>query len=190
MEFCETGEYPVRPVNVVEYLRQAQPEPVQLANKELSARDHPALKQLREVSGLYWEKTKNGVEIDPSIRALVLQAEGSCFVLDQDPEYKNLTALLASIQEKLDPPKIGKGVTAGNDHGATSAPAMVQEPSSTRPSRRQESTTRLASKPNAAAKSANTKRNERDARTVTNKNRPSTNKKAAARKKGEKTQKR
>jgi hypothetical protein len=106
MEFCETGEYPIRPVNIIKYLQQAEPEPARLGKQDKAADEHPVLSELEKVSEQYWQKIKKGVNLDPGIRKLILQAEGSCFVLDQDPQHNRLTALLQRIDQMLNPPRV------------------------------------------------------------------------------------
>jgi peptidoglycan/xylan/chitin deacetylase (PgdA/CDA1 family)/flagellar hook-basal body complex protein FliE len=118
MEFCETGEYPIRPVNAVKYLHYAEPEPARLAKQDEALRDHPVLNQLNEVSELYWEKLKNGVDVDPSVRELILRAEGSCFVLDHDSDKKKMAILLSRILDLLEPPKVNKVLKASSDSAA------------------------------------------------------------------------
>lgn len=113
MEFCETGEYPIRPVNVIAYLQQAQPLPAKPKELDLQALRHPALERLARVSGQYWEQVKAGKQLDPATRELILQAEGSGLVLDQDPEYKKLLGLLDRIEALLIAPKTPTSPAAG-----------------------------------------------------------------------------
>ncbi len=106
MEFCETGEFPIRPVNIFKYLQRAKPEPAQLADPSgtvacSTVDSHPVLKQLGKISERYWQQIKKGVKLDPALQELILQAEGSCYVLDHDPQYKQLAALLGRVEEML-----------------------------------------------------------------------------------------
>lgn len=134
MEFCETGEYPIRPVNVIDYLKQAKPEPARLARQEMPASDHPALKRLQAVSRQYWEQTGSGGAVDPGIHDRILQAEESCFVFDPDPGFHSLTALLDSLSGELGTPKTGKPASANAEVGTPAPPPGVRASSSTPPS--------------------------------------------------------
>jgi peptidoglycan/xylan/chitin deacetylase (PgdA/CDA1 family) len=165
MEFCETGEYPIRPVNLVEYLKQAEPEPVRLAEQAVPKPDHPALQQLRRVSALFWEKTQQGVETDPSVRELLLQAEGSCFVLDQDPDKKRLTALLGAILDKLKPQKSGQATNGGDQVRADVSSSVVGEASSKKPLAGQASAKGSGSGSRDKAESGNERDRQGDDRT-------------------------
>jgi peptidoglycan/xylan/chitin deacetylase (PgdA/CDA1 family) len=121
MEFCETGEYPIRPANAVKYLHHAEPEPARLAKQDEAPRDHPVLNQLKQVSELYWDKLKRGVDVNPAVRELILRAEGSCFVLDKDPDYKKMATLLHSIHDLLESPAEKKILEASSDSAVKQA---------------------------------------------------------------------
>ncbi|MGD9169645.1 MAG: polysaccharide deacetylase family protein [Candidatus Thiodiazotropha sp.] len=133
MEFCETGEYPIRPSSAVKYLNYAEPEPAQLAKQDEAPHDHPVLNQLNKVSELYWDKLKKGVDVDPSVRELILRAEGSCYVLDHDSDYKKMATLLHSILDLLEPPKVNKISKASSDSAITTSKkqALVKKSAST-----------------------------------------------------------
>jgi peptidoglycan/xylan/chitin deacetylase (PgdA/CDA1 family) len=160
MEFCETGEYPIRPANAVKYLYHAEPEPAQLAKQDEALADHPVLSQLNEVSELYWDKLKNGVDVDPAVRELILQAEGSCYVLDHDSDYKKMATLLRSILDLLEPPRVDKILKASNDSAVAIPHAQADKYSSTQSSKNQASVKKLAtsskSRTNKATKKSST----------------------------------
>jgi hypothetical protein len=119
MEFCETGEYPIRPVNLAQYLQHSRPLPVKLVEQDnTTLLEHPALKQLKKVSDLYWAKVKKGDDVDSEVRERLLQVEGSCYVLDQGLDHKKLSTLLDDIHDLLEPPKPGKTVKATGDTAA------------------------------------------------------------------------
>jgi hypothetical protein len=189
MEFCETGEYPIRPVNVIDYLKQAKPEPAQLAKQDLSALDHPALKQLHIVSAMYWKKIKSGVEVDPLAHELILQAEGSCFVLDKGSDYQGLTDLLSMIDERLETPSGGEAVKAGNRDTAVTPSPATREPAFAVASRQQPSSGRSAAKPRSMTKSVSEQADQKPKATSNNEKKRGAREKVVVRKTAEKTKK-
>jgi len=123
MEFCETGEYPVRPINAMKYIQDSNPESATLTLQEKNNACHPILQRLSDLSTRYWTDYKAGVTLDPAIRELILQAEGSCYVLDHDPQLKALAALLDRIEAtlKATPSLVTKPATNSDTVGAKNA---------------------------------------------------------------------
>ncbi|MGD8910550.1 MAG: polysaccharide deacetylase family protein [Chromatiales bacterium] len=160
MEFCETGEYPIRLANAIKYLHQAVPEPARLAKQDEALRDQPVLRQLNKVSKLYWDKLKHGVDIDPAVRELILRAEGSCYVLDQDADYKKLATSLRGILDLLESPVIDRIVKANNDSAVAIPQAQADKSSSNKPSKKQASDKKMAAndKKKVSTKRAGTSR--------------------------------
>jgi hypothetical protein len=187
MEFCETGEYPIRPANAIKYLHHAAPEPARLAKQDEALRDHPVLRQLNKVSELYWDKLKHGVDVDPAVRELILRAEGSCYVLDQDADYKKLAASLRGILDLLEPPVVSRIVKASNDSAAAIPQAQADRSSSTKPSKKQASVEKLVTSPKGHIDKATKKRNTSKKKAANEKEKVSAKGAGASRKKSVKT---
>jgi peptidoglycan/xylan/chitin deacetylase (PgdA/CDA1 family) len=183
MEFCETGEYPIRPGNIVKYLYYAEPEPARLAKQAEAFRDHPVLNQLNKVSELYWDKLKKGVDIDPTVRELILRAEGSCFVLDQDPDCKKMATMLGSILDLLESSKVKQSLKASSDSVAIIPDTQADKPSSTKPSKKQSSARKIASSSKSHAVKATEKRSTSKKKTLNRKKKISTKKVSTSSKK-------
>ena len=116
MEFCETGEFPVRPVHLSDYLEaypsatdialKAQAPARQMAggaggNAELQAR-------LSQVTSRYWSVAKAGSgRSGPSrksleqARKLILQAEDSCYLLGDEADRQAMLGLLEEAEDLL-----------------------------------------------------------------------------------------
>jgi peptidoglycan/xylan/chitin deacetylase (PgdA/CDA1 family) len=187
MEFCETGEYPIRPANVVNYLHHAEPEPAQLAKQDEALRDHPVLSQLKKVSELYWNKLKNGVDVDPSVRELILRAEGSCFVLDQDSDYKKMATLLHSILDLLETPKANNDLSVSGDSAVAMPDPQADKPLSTQPPKKQASVKKLAASAKSRTNETTKKRSSSKKKALTRKESVSANKVATSSRKSVKT---
>lgn len=130
MEFCETGEYPIRPVNLVDYLQQATPEPAHAAKLDIQSLEHPVLEQLDRVCRQYWQQVNVGEPVDPAVRELILQAEGSGFIFDQDPNRQKMAALLGRIENLLAPPKASAASSTNKDYGKATVATKSQEEAS------------------------------------------------------------
>ncbi len=115
MEFCETGEFPIRPANLTRYIHSyPATHAVYLRNDialERSTWNYPAeqkaaLDQLFRVSEHYWSQVKTGGKTSPGIshealaqaRRLMLQATGSCYLLGQGKQFENMIELLEQAE--------------------------------------------------------------------------------------------
>jgi hypothetical protein len=119
MEFCETGEFPVVPVHLSEYLRRHRP--VTRAELRTAARDaiapagraeavEPAIRQrLFRTSARYWELARAAVRPGDAraalqgARELILEAEDSGLLLGDAAHRAALADLLDRADALLDP---------------------------------------------------------------------------------------
>lgn len=119
MEFCETGEFPVRPVHLSEYLRRHRP--VTRAELRASASGEvgpagqeeavePAIHQrLFRTSARYWELARTAARPGDaraalqSARELILEAEDSGLLLGDAGHRAALASLLDRADALLDP---------------------------------------------------------------------------------------
>ena len=148
MEFCETGEFPVRPVHLSDYLEayppatdidlKAQAPAGQMAggaggNEELQAR-------LSQVTSRYWSLARAGSgRPGPSrnalaqARELILQAEDSCYLLGDEAGRQAMLGLLEKAEGLLGKPpeKVQPAAEApkapGKAHPAAAAPKPPQK---------------------------------------------------------------
>ena len=155
MEFCETGEFPVQPIQLAEYLRDHRPETevdlVQEMQAEtlvasLGAEAQAARKRLFAVVARYWSVVRlSAAKSGPSratlqeARELILQAEESDFLLDASrcgemlDMLERADKLLAA--EPAQPKKAAQPEPA-HQHGKSAAPEIKKllEPPAVRPS--------------------------------------------------------
>lgn len=117
MEFCETGEFPVRPIQLAEYLRQhpsaTEVELVPEMQTEalvasLGAEAQAARKRLFEVVSRYWSVVRAAnSESGPSratlreVRELTLRAEASDFLLGDASRCEEMLDLLERADKLL-----------------------------------------------------------------------------------------
>ena len=118
MEFCETGEFPVRPVNLTHYVhnhpaRQA----VNLRHditRERSSWQYPAeqkavFERLFKLSQKYWSLVKRSGkatgggfhEMLAKFRELILQVQGSGYLLAQGKQHESMIELLQQADSLL-----------------------------------------------------------------------------------------
>jgi len=127
MEFCETGEFPVRPAHLSDYLRayppatdidlQAQALAGQIpggtgGNEELQGR-------LSQVATRYWSLARAGSGGSGPSRAdllqareLILRAEDSCYLLGGDASAQAMSGLLEMAEGLLSESPLHKAQTA------------------------------------------------------------------------------
>jgi hypothetical protein len=118
MEFCETGEFPIRPENLTQYIRRHPvKQAVSLRNDITSNRstwDYPAEQKTAfdrsfTVSERYWSlvRTSGAATLGISrealaqARKLILQAQGSCYLFGHGKQYENMTELLEQAESLL-----------------------------------------------------------------------------------------
>jgi len=119
MEFCETGEFPVRPVQLSEYLRTNRPsvevslrtdlatEALAVGHEEVTNR--AARNRLFRSSARYWALARGGTPPAaprlalPKARELILRAEDSGLLLGDAAQRTVMLGLLDEADRLLDP---------------------------------------------------------------------------------------
>lgn len=118
MEFCETGEFPIRPENLTRYIRShPAKQAVSLRNDITSDRpawNYPAeqkatFDRLFKASGRYWSLVRTGAAATQGIsrqelaqaRKLMLQAQGSCYLLGQGKQHESMIEFLEQAESLL-----------------------------------------------------------------------------------------
>jgi hypothetical protein len=116
MEFCETGEFPVRPVNLSDYLRAYPPETdIDLKAQALTGQmpgsaggNEGLLGRLSRVAAHYWSLAKaapggSGPSREDLLlaRELILCAEDSCYLLGGDTSRQAMLELLEKAEGLL-----------------------------------------------------------------------------------------
>ncbi len=126
MEFCETGEFPVRPAKLSELIAELRPEPVMVHEHSDSFRlwDTAALTLLRKVTNLYWRRIKTDEPPSAQVRTLISRAEGSCYVLDPATGHDRMMEMLGEAQSMLAPQQPATPV--GLDDRATASDVAVE----------------------------------------------------------------
>ena len=129
MEFCETGEFPVSPVHLSDYLRaypaevdvELRPQPDTAPDAEDRKVPTAVRERLSRVATAYWSLTKTPPPVPaPSrealskARELILQAEDSGFLMGDTDRQQAMLALLDQAEELLGmrPPKPAPGAPA------------------------------------------------------------------------------
>jgi hypothetical protein len=119
MEFCETGEFPVRPVHLAEYLGGHRPQAEVVLHADPAtglAGTFPgdeaqrlALERLRRSSARYWALARSAPPPAhartalPQARELILKAEDSSLLLGDADRRAAMLALLDQADALLDP---------------------------------------------------------------------------------------
>lgn len=118
MEFCETGEFPIRPENLTQYIRSyPAKQAVSLCNditSERSTWNYPAeqkaaFDRLFTVSERYWSLVRTSAAATLGIsrealtqaRKLILQAQGSCYLFGHGKYYESMIELLEQAESLL-----------------------------------------------------------------------------------------
>jgi len=148
MEFCETGEYPVRPVHLSAYLRAHPPvaavglrEEPPAAPAAASGADAAAARdRLARVSARYWSLARAAAhpaplqQALPKARDLILRAEDSGYLLGEAASRTAMLDLLDRAESLLGPPPqaaVPAGAAGAGQSGAV--PASSEKPPATRP---------------------------------------------------------
>jgi len=118
MEFCETGEFPIRPENLTHYIRSHPArQAVKLRNDITSERStwhYPAeqkaaFDRLFRLSERYWSLVRTSSETTRGVsrealaqaRKLILQAQGSGYLLGQGKQVASMFELLQQAESLL-----------------------------------------------------------------------------------------
>jgi 4-alpha-glucanotransferase len=127
MEFCETGEFPVWPVHLSDYLRAYPPATdIDLKAQALAGQtpggtggNEELLGRLSQVTARYWSLTKAGSGGSSPSRAdlllareLILRAEDSCYLLGGGDSAQTMLGLLEKADGLLNEPPVNKAQTA------------------------------------------------------------------------------
>ncbi len=174
MEFCETGEFPVKPISLSEFLDIHPPTedltvhdnaPVVGSTKSFDvdhwtdAPDHRRedLARLFRISGRYRQLSRGPSDPEPlrNLRRLILEAEGSCFLVWDDAWRDGLRARLDEAERLLDGPVTTAILAPGGP------PPSITPPEVTRP---RPAATAAAAKPKPAPGTATPEPKPRPAR--------------------------
>jgi hypothetical protein len=127
MEFCETGEFPVRPVHLSDYLRAYPPATDIDLKAQARAEQMPGgtggneelLGRLSRVTARYWSLAKAGSGGSGPSRAdllqareLILRAEDSCYLLGGGASAQAMLGLLEKAEGLLNESPVNKAQTA------------------------------------------------------------------------------
>jgi hypothetical protein len=127
MEFCETGEFPVWPVHLSDYLRAYPPATdIDLKAQALAGQmpggtggKEELLGLLSQVTARYWSLAKAGSGGSGPSRAdllqareLILRAEDSCYLLGGDASAQAMLGLLEKAEGLLNESQVNKDQTA------------------------------------------------------------------------------
>jgi len=121
MEFCETGEFPVSPVHLSDYLRAYPPETaIDLKQMPGGAGGNGELQgRLSQVAARYWSLAKagsggSGPSRTDLIQAheLILRAEDSCYLLGGGASRQAMLGLLEKAEGLLDESPANKAEAA------------------------------------------------------------------------------
>ncbi len=140
IEFCQTGEFPIRPVGLTAYIQHHPSQrPVRLREDPLAGHTEgrpvssPALEGLFASSRRYWalaegEATTTLAADMQRARGLLLEAQGSGFVLDQEGRWAGMRQRLAQVDALL-PAGAAKGDNRDPSLAAATITAEVETPS-------------------------------------------------------------
>jgi len=127
MEFCETGEFPVWPVHLSDYLRAYPPvTDIDLKTQALAGQmpggtggNEELLGLLSQVTARYWSLAKAGSGGSGPSRAdllqareLILRAEDSCYLLGGGASAQAMFGLLEKAEGLLNESPVNKAQTA------------------------------------------------------------------------------
>jgi len=118
MEFCETGEFPIRPENLSHFIHSYPAKHTVNLRKDVSLASPgmpesvvhtAALDRMGKVSQRYWSLIRGGKEVTSPInrkalaqaRELLLQAQGSCYLLGQEDQLEDMLVLLEQAEALL-----------------------------------------------------------------------------------------